>query len=593
MKLSVSDLIDEVVRLEALAVTQVEEAASHPAYLLHHVKCVDSRSGEIFEFQLFDHEDDAEWLRSIGIAPLADPKARIAGWLDDRVDAENWGWQRELLDMFLAEDQLVLLKGRQLGVTWVSCGLALWYLLFKPGTDVLIFSIGEDEAKEVVERIWGMFLSLRENPAVAHLADGVHGTVRVLTPMRGKPSTVVKVEHTLPDGTTRISTVEAMTSSPSKGHSRSAALVVFDELSRNEHARAIWKGIVPATADHGGKIIGISTANGMSDGDGNGNWYHYLWSKAGTSVFPQLKTCFLGWWLHPDRTDVWYDQLSLDSSAKAEQYPNDPDEAFLLSGSPYFSTEALRFYQRRHAKPLYTARFELDPQNPARAVLLKCEGGPLEVYAEPDEGKSYAIGCDVATGTGSDFSVAAVGDLSSGEPVAELYLHGDYEQFTDQLHFLGLWYGTARIAVEKGGGYGDTVIAYLRDGLKGRKPYQKLYRHRRIDRSDHPEARAFGFPMNQQTRPKVVSELKSWIDGRLLSCVTHRFYSEARTFVHRSTRPTPRHADGCNDDVVFAWGIFLEMYSQYGEHEFDRRKSVRVKAAKKSTKRYRKLPTQS
>lgn len=581
----------ELARLELQALAQRDACHEHPAYLLHNVQCVDSRSGEVFKFELFSREtsteQDIQWLESLGIDPLSAPLADVGGWGSERSDALNWGWQRELLDWLIDEDQTIVLKGRQLGVTWVACGLALWYLLYKPGTDVLIFSIGEDEAKEVVERIWGMFLSLEQDPEKRHLLNDV----KVLTPARGKPSTVIKVEHTLKDGTTRISTIEAMTSSESKGHSRSAALVIFDELSRNEHARAIWKGIVPATADHGGKIVGISTANGMSDEKGDGNWYHYLWSKAGTTVFPLLKTKFLGWWLHPDRSDAWYEQLSLDPAAKAEQYPNDPDEAFLLSGSPYFSTEALRYYQNRHAKPIYTARFELDPANPARAALLKVEGGPIEVYAEPKPGRSYAIGNDVATGTGTDFSVAAVIDLHTAEPVAELYIHGDYEALADQLHFLGLWYNGARIAVEKGGGYGDTVIAYLRDGLKGRKPYPKIYRHRRFDRADKPEAQAFGFPMNQQTRPKVVSELKSWIDGQMLSFVTHRFYSEARTFVHRDTKPTPRHADGCNDDVVFAWGIALEMFSLYGEHEHDRRKKTRAKLGK--TTRYRKLPTQS
>lgn len=582
----------ELARLELLESLQVEYATEHPAYLLDHVKCVDSRSGEIFEFQLFDEADpDSSFLGPLGVRMVSGLLASIGGWHSEREDAVNWGWQRELLQKMLDNSQLIVLKGRQLGVTWIACGLALWYLLFRPGTDVLIFSIGEDEAKEVVERIWGMYLSLAEDQSKSHLALGAFGSVRVLTPQRGKPSTVVKVEHTLPDGTTRISTVEAMTSSETKGHSRSAALVVFDELSRNANARAIWKGIVPATADHGGKIIGISTANGMSDDKGDGNWFNFLWAKAGSSIFPLLQTVFLGWWLHPDRTDDWYEQLSLDSASKAEQYPNDPDEAFLLSGSPYFDTEALRWYGKNLRKPLYSARFVLEPTNPARATLSKGDG-PLDVYEEPVSGRKYAIGVDVATGTGTDFSVAAVIDLHTGAPVAELYLHGDYEALTDQLHFLGLWYNTARVAVEKGGGYGDTVIAYLRDGLKGRKPYPKLYRHRRFDRASLNESVAYGFPMNQQTRPKVVSELKSWVDGRLLPFVTHRFYSEARTFVHRSSRPTPRHADGCNDDVVFAWGISLEMYALYGEHEHDRRKQTRVKT-QGAKKRYRKLPTQS
>jgi hypothetical protein len=272
------------------------------------VKCVDSRSGEVFEFELFDDED-ADWLaahRHRPDGPARRARCRRLGH-DERVDAENWGWQRELLDWILENDQTICLKGRQLGVTWVACGLALWYLLYKPGTDVLIFSIGEDEAKEVVERIWGMFLSPGGPPA--HLLNGV----KVITPARGKPSTVIKVEHTLPDGTTRSRDRGDDLEPEQAGHSRSAALVIFDEaLAQRERARDL-EGVVPATADHGGKIVGISTANGMSDEKtGDGNFFHYLWSKAGTSVFPKLKTKFLGWWLHPDRDEEWYDERRLD-----------------------------------------------------------------------------------------------------------------------------------------------------------------------------------------------------------------------------------------------------------------------------------------
>lgn len=572
---------------------QRDLAAENPAYLLHFVSCVDSRSGEVFKFELFDESDDADWLRSVGIDPLSAPRANVGGWDEERVDATNWGWQRELLEWILDNDQTILLKGRQLGVTWVACGLALWYLLYRPGTDVLIFSIGEDEAKEVVERIWGMFISLRENPATQHLLNDV----KVITPSRGKPSTVIKVEHTMPDGTTRISTIEGMTSSENKGHSRSAALVIFDELARNAAARALWKGIVPATADHGGKIVGISTANGLSDDKGDGNYFHYLWSKAGTTVFPLLKTSFLGWWLHPARDDAWYATVSLDDAEKAEQYPNNPDEAFLLSGSPYFSTEALKHYSRNIAKPLANYGWELDPARPNVAKLTKMDGGPIEVYARPEKNRKYAIGADVATGSGTDFSVAAVIDLHTGAPAAQLYMHGDYEAFADQLHFLGLWYNGARVAIEKGGGYGDTIIAYLRDGLKGRKPYPKLYRHRRFDRPDQPESRAFGFPMNQQTRPKVCSELQNWINQKLLPHVTRQFFTEARTFIRRNANPSPRHADGCNDDAIFGWGIALEMFALYGEHEHDRRKQTRAKLGKGNArnlgKRYTKLAHQS
>ena len=535
----------EALREELTQEVRLDAAREHPAFLLQFVRCVDSRSGDAFEFQLLTR-DEAERVE--------------APWR-----GEDWHWQRSLLDWILAEDQSVILKGRQLGVTWVACGLALWYLLYRPGADVLIYSITEAEAVEVVQRVWDMLQSLP-----SYLMNGGE----VLKPNRGRPTTEIQVIH--PDK--RVSTITGMPATESAGHSRSAALVVFDEVARNKYARAIWKAVVPASGDRGGKIAAISTANGMADGrTGDGNWFHYLWVKSGTVVFPRLKRRFLGWWLHPERDQAWYDAIGLDPVDRAEQYPNEPDEAFLLSGRPYFDFEALKHYGRLTIEPRFSAAFEPERDDPSRARLVKSESGWLEVYAPPHPGLKYALAVDVATGSGQDFSVGAVIDLHTAEPCAELYMKADYEQFAEQLHFLGLWYNGAVLAVEKGGGYGDTVIAYLRDGLKGRRPYPKLYRHHRFDRPDRIESRMYGFPMNIATRPKVVSELRTWVNDRLLPYTTHKFLAEARTFVYRDVKPSPAAADGCNDDVIMAWGIALELYAQFGEHEFDRRKKTREK----------------
>jgi hypothetical protein len=99
-------------------------------------------------------------------------------------------------------------------------------------------------------------------------------------------------------------------------------------------ARArIWKAVVPASGDKGGKIGVISTAERhVDEKTGDGNFFHHLWSNAGKVDYPKLKKKFLGWWLHPDRDEEWYDNVGLDDD-KAEQYPNDPEEAFLMSGS--------------------------------------------------------------------------------------------------------------------------------------------------------------------------------------------------------------------------------------------------------------------
>jgi hypothetical protein len=58
--------------------------------------------------------------------------------------------------------------------------------------------------------------------------------------------------------------------------------------------------------------------------------------------------------------------------------------------------------------------------------------------------------------------------------------------------------------------------------------------------------------------------------------VSRRFSKEARTFVRRDTRPSPRHADGSNDDSVLALGIALEIYSTHGDHRHDVRKTQKA-----------------
>src|SRR3990167_8258182 len=214
------------------------------------------------------------------------------------------------------------------------------------------------------------------------------------------------------------------------------------------------------------------------------------------------------------------------------------------------------------------------PHKPNVARRVKGDGC-IEIYREPHQIRKYALAADVATGIGKDFSVGAVIDLHDGTPCAELYMKGEYDGFAEQLHFLGLWYNKAILAPETGGGYGDTVIAYLRDGLRGRKPYPRIYHHRPYDRPDKPQTIKFGFPMTPKTRNKVLSELRIWVEEKLFPCLTQGLYSECQTFVRRETKPSPRAQDGCNDDRVFAWAIALEMFSQFGEHEHDRRKVLR------------------
>src|SRR5215469_17153042 len=109
-----------------------EAALAHPAGLLDHVQCVDPKTGERFTFTLNDPE---------------------AGWY----------WQRKVLDQWITHPLSMVLKARQIGITWLAAGYALWKLLIMPGTRALIVSINEDEAIKVVNRLFDMYGSLPEH----------------------------------------------------------------------------------------------------------------------------------------------------------------------------------------------------------------------------------------------------------------------------------------------------------------------------------------------------------------------------------------------------------------------------------------------
>lgn len=537
---------DEARKLVLERSKAVKLVREHPAHLSQYVKCIDRKTGEIFHFQMLDPE-----------AP--------------------WYWQREYLDWLLQNQMTITLKGRQLGVTWISCLEALWYLITRPGVSVLGYSTNEDESKLLTGRIWDMFES-----CPPWLTAGI----RVLKPKAGhRPSNVIELAH--PDG--RISDFTAMTSTVRAGHGRVAAMVLLDEAAYQEHASGIWKATVPTMADGGieegaivtsGVIRVVSTANGMSNElTGEGNFYHHLWRNAGT-LYPAMKKRFLRYDLHPRRHQAWKSALPMTPNQKAEQYPDNPREAFLMSGRPFFDVGAIQWYEENAKRdPQYRMRFHILKHGARRE---KEDAGPIMVYEEPKFDRKYAIGCDTAGGTGLDFSSAHVLDLTTMEIVAEMHAKMDPDLWAAQLHCLGKWYNTAKIAVENQDKSGLAVIIYLRDGKDGRPPYPRLYVHEVPGRVNMPERKDIGFPMNRAMRPKVINEVSSALREHSLPYVTEGLLNEFVTFVEKDTMPTPRAEDGTNDDRIFSLAIALELFRQDGYMPRDNRHKKRLRRMEKT-----------
>lgn len=465
----------------------------------------------------------------------------------------GWGWQREVFLWMYRNPRTITLKARQIGVTWIGCAALLVDALLLPGCTCLVYRQKEADAFKNVHRCYQLLQSL---------PDWLRFGCVVERPDRGAEAQA-ELRLRFPDG--NASRVLGMSSAAASGHGVTVRRALMDEHAYIDNASDLAKAIGPAVSR--GFLMVVSTANGRHDPEtGLGNEFHRLWVNAEQSGY---RTRFLGWQVHPDRDQDWYDNSETTRELKewqrAESYPSHANEAFKLSNRVFFEPDDLAWYgESALRKPLYRASLALE--SPRASRWEQSDRGALRVFVEPVVGRRYAIGADVATGRGRDYSSAHVVDLGSMQVVSEWHGRVDSDLFARDLHFLGRWYETALIAVETAGGFGEAIIAALRDRTSGRPAYPKLYRHVMSSRADLPEAKPFGFPTNVKTRPLILNGLDKALRERVLPWVSSDTLFELENFVLHDTGTSPAAANGMRDDRVMSLAIAVEMYRLRGHH---------------------------
>lgn len=535
---------------EELRLLTVRDLAQEdPKYLINEIRFFDPAQADNdnpswVEFKMFPPED---WNPPVEFLPNGE-------WRFTTEGAEDWFWQSLIVDWWKdpALKKYLILKARQLGITLLACAYALWLLLYRPGSFSVAYSYTEEEAKKLVQTTWAMYKSL--SPILV-------GNVEVITPLRAEePAEWIKLKH--PDG--RISGFQALPATRKHGHGARVSFAIMDEVARMDYARDIYTAINPATTRGRAKLVMISTANGVSNLEtGAGNYFHWLYH---TKKEKKLAYRFLPWNLEPTRDEEWYadEAMKLDDVERNQQYPLNENDAFTLSGDIFFDREALEFYRGETVHPIRTGHFVQIGKR--RANFISLRDGAIDIFQRPQPGGDYAIHADCATGRGSDFTSAHVIDLSSGAICAELHTKMEAPRVAMQLHYLGAWYNTALISVERQGGYGDAVIIYLKDGNQNLPSYPRVYRHKKYTRGDRPISDEYGMPMGAKLREQILTNLKDWIRQRQFPWLSQGDVDELGTFVYRETNPSPRAQDGCNDDRVLSLAGVVELFRQYGSH---------------------------
>lgn len=248
--------------------------------------------------------------------PAPDP----AQWIADAVTIEDpqgervsiipfdlWPAQRESLDTILNHNQVIILKARQLGLSWLWNAYAVWLCLHHDNQSVLVFSKDQDSAQEMVRRCRGIYTRLRDKPAAL-----VMDNTRTLAWDNG-------------------SRIKSFAATEDAGASYTASLTILEEFARMQFAEALYTSVKP-TIDDGGRMVVVS------NGRGEGNPFHRLWqgAVAGSNSF---KPVFLPWHARPGRDADWYARVeaaAISSAHHRQEYPNTPEEAFTTVGEERF-----------------------------------------------------------------------------------------------------------------------------------------------------------------------------------------------------------------------------------------------------------------
>lgn len=341
-------------------------------------------------------------------------------------------------------------------------------------------------------------------------------------------------------------------------------------------------GIMQSVPDDINTLVVIeSTANGYDE-------FKTLWdgAVAGTNGWVPV---FLPWYLEPEYRKpvepdvVWTDeerklqeQYGLDEEQLSwrrwcikvncggdvnlfrQEYPNTPDEAFLLSGDAFFDNDVVMARRRAAPAPLAEGFFEytepeIEGGVPREWKFINRVNGFVRIYEEPKPGRPYVLGGDTA-GEGSDCFTAYVIDNTTGRQVAELQQPLSEIYYARQVYCLGLYYNTALVGIE------INYSTYPQKKLEEWN-YPKLYQRERFDTFKNKMVSAFGWVTSSQTRPLALAGLHTIMEENPELVVSFYTLGEMLTFVYDKNRK-PQAASGQHDDLVLGAAICYAIRGQ-------------------------------
>lgn len=437
----------------------------------------------------------------------------------------------------------IVLKPRQIGFSTLEMARDIWFFLTRPGARVVVVvqSMTTHEAAKSVSTTMRTMLDglVREGASLEFRTDSA-------------------TEWTLGDRSLRI--IEAGASEAAatkKGRGGTISRLHITETAFYEFAEETLNALLECVPgpEYGTEIVSESTPNGA------GGVFHeqYVAAAAGRSGYAAH---FFPWfWQEEYRTELdpgevvvpttpaeraqlardpllsaeqlkWYRWKIAEKRGNADlvaqEYPTDPETAFLVRGGSFFDRDATTALLHKTREPI--------------AIEM---GGALRVWARAEAGVRYVVAADPSEGTGGDPGAAGVYRRDTGAHVATL--HGQLQTWRmgELLSDIGHAYNDAMVVVERNN-HGHAVLQSLQYASNDRKPYRNIY----MGRDDKP-----GWLSTETSRAAALEALESAIRKGEWTTPDRAVLGELFTFVINPRTGKAEGAPGAHDDMVIMAAI--------------------------------------
>ena len=250
-----------------------------------------------------------------------------------------------------------------------------------------------------------------------------------------------------------------------------------------------------------------------------------------------------------------------------QEYPINPQEAFISSGTCIFDKEIVINRIQELPKPLKIGYFEYkyDDTKPGNKKIsdirwVNDKNGYIEIYETPNI-YQYCIGGDTA-GEGSDWFTGHVLNAKTGKQVARLRHQMDEDLYVRQMYCLGYHYKhqntktgiitPALMCIE------SNFSSYPNKELV-RLGYPNLFVREKEDRFSGVMDKSYGFRTTSVTRPVIIAELVKIVRESVELINDKLTLEEMLTFV-RNEKGRPEAQQGAHDDLVM--GLAIAYYSR-------------------------------